>query len=63
MYKPDSLCKYDAVVHKRAGKKGVEEFGIIQHDEMFTYFTYNNTIKATSTQVSEGKAGKCKSRS
>ena len=48
-YKLDSLCKYDAVVCKHAGKKGVEEFGVIQHDEMFTYFTYDNTVKAVST--------------
>ena len=54
-YKLDSLCKYDAVVCKHAGKKGMEEFGVIQHDEMFTYFTYDNTVKAVSTQASEGK--------
>ena len=39
VYKVDSLCKYDAAVCKRAGLEGVEEFGNIKHDEMFTYFT------------------------
>ena len=39
VYKVDSLCKYDAAVRKRAGLVGVEEFGNIKHDEMFTYFT------------------------
>ena len=62
VYKLDSLCKYDAVVRKRAGVKGVEEFGVIQHDEMFTYFTYDNTVKASGTQGSESKTGKFKSR-
>ena len=41
VYKVDSLCKYDAVVRRRAGLKGVEEFGVIHHDETFTDFTYD----------------------
>ena len=44
-----SLFKYDAAVHKRAGKK----FGLIQPDEMFTYFTYDNTVKASTSQRTE----------
>ena len=43
VYKIDSLCKYDATVCKRAGLVGVKEFGNIKHDEMFTYFMYDNT--------------------
>ena len=62
VYKVDSLCKYDAAVRKRAGLVGVEEFGNIKHDEMFTYFTYDNTVKATSSQAGESKGGKFKSR-
>ena len=62
VYKVDSLCKYDAAVRKRAGLVGVEEFGNIKHNEMFTYFTYNNTVKATSSQSGESKAGKFKTR-
>ena len=63
MYKVDSLCKYDAAVRKRAGLNGVEEFGCIKHDEMFTYFTYDDTVKATSAQGSDAKSGKSKTRS
>ena len=62
VYKVDSLCKYDAAVRKRAGLEGVEEFGNIKHDEMFTYFTYDNTVKATGIQTGEGKNGKFKTR-
>ena len=62
VYKVDGLCKYDAAVRKRAGLVGVEEFGNIKHDEMFTYFTYDNTVKATSSQAGESKGGKFKSR-
>ena len=62
VYKVDSLCKYDAAVRKRAGLVGVEECGNIKHDEMFTYFTYNNTVKATSNQAGESKASKFKGR-
>ena len=62
VYKVDSLCKYDAAVRKRAGLEGVEEFGNIKHDEMFTYFTYDNTVKATGIQAGENKNGKFKSR-
>ena len=62
VYKVDSLCKYDAAVRKRAGLEGVEEFGNIKHDEMFTYFTYDNTVKATNIQAGENKNGKFKSR-
>ena len=43
LYKKVSLCKYDAVVRKRAGLKGVDAFWLIQHDQMFMYFTYNIT--------------------
>ena len=63
VYKVDSLCKYDAVVRKRVDVKGLEEFGVIHHDEMFTYFTYDNTVKAANTQGSERKTSKYKSRS
>ena len=59
VYKVDSLCKYDAAVRKRAGLEGVEE---LKHDEMFTYFTYDKTVKATNTQSGENKNGKFKSR-
>ena len=62
VYKVDSLCKYDAAVRKRAGLEGVEEFGNIKHDEMFTYFTYDNTVKATNVQTGESKNGKFKTR-
>ena len=62
VYKVDSLCKYDAAVRKRAVLVGVEEFGNIKHDEMFTYFTYDNTVKATSSQAGESKTGKFKGR-
>ena len=62
VYKVDSLCKYDAAVRKRAGLEGVEEFGNIKHDEMFTYFTYDNTVKATNIQSGENKNGKFKTR-
>ena len=62
VYKVDSLCKYDAAVRKRAGLEGVEEFGNIKHDEMFTYFTYDNTVKATNIQAGDNKNGKFKSR-
>ena len=48
MYKLDSLCKYDAVVHKRAGKKGVEEFGIIQHNVMLHI---SHTITRSRLQI------------
>ena len=62
VYKVDSLCKNDTAVRKRAGLEGVEEFGNIKHDEMFTYFTYDNTVKATSSQAGESKSGKFKGR-
>ena len=61
VYTVDSLCKY-AAVRKRAGLLGVNEFGNIKHDEMFTYFTYDNTVKAASGQASESKSSKFKSR-
>ena len=62
VYKVDSLCKYDAAVRKRAGLVGVEEFGNIKDDEMFTYFNYDNTVKATNSQAGESKVSKFKSR-
>ena len=57
------MCKYDAAIRKRAVVKGVETFGIIHHvhNEMFTYFTYDNTVKAASPQTCEGKSAKFKS--
>ena len=62
VYKVDSLCKYDAAVCKTAGLVGVKEFGNIKHDEMFSYFTYDNTVKAAGSQASESKSNKFKSR-
>ena len=62
VYKVDSLCKYDAAVRKRAELVGVKEFGNIKHDEMFTFYTYDNTVKATSSQTGESKGGKFKTR-
>ena len=62
VYKVDSLCKYDAPVRKRAGLIGVEEFGNIKHDEMFTYFMYDNTSKVSNAQVSDSKSSKFKTQ-
>ena len=50
------------MVRKQAGFKGVDDFGIIHHDEMFTYFTYDNTIEAVNARTSEGKSSKFKPR-
>ena len=62
VYKVDRLCKYAAPVHKRASLVGVKEFGNIKHDEMFTYFMYDNVVKAAAGQASESKSSKFKSR-
>ena len=62
IYKVDSLCKYDSVARKRAGSKGVDEFGMIHHNEIFTYFTYDNTVSAAGSQESHSKSGKFKSQ-
>ena len=58
VYRVDSLCKYDAAVRKRAGLVVVKEFGNIKHGEMITYFMYDNTLKAVSSQASESKSSK-----
>lgn len=55
IYKVGALIAYDAAVRERAGHEGPATFGVVNQEDLLTYFRYDATERAKPKQ--ENQAG------
>ena len=58
MFKPVAYIKYDEAICERANGKGIEQFGIIETDEVYFHFSLENTVNVSQKSQSKAKGGR-----
>ena len=58
VYEPEALLAYDDGVRRRAGRRGMDEFGKVVHEDVLRHFCYDNCKKSSSGGQGSTKAKK-----